>query len=441
MRYRGVVTLLLLLACTSAPATPTTGEPPVSDSGGTPADTAADTAPEHLPGEETVPETERLCQLALTCDVLPTRDVKVPCAFGVTTEGGRVDWDGPAEVWVRGRSSASVAKPGYGVELQDGGGASMSADLLGMGGESDWVVDGLYYDRLLVRDKLGYDLYRSWHPDNRTAESALCELTLNGTYFGVHALAERIERDDDRVDIADGSTTGESFVLTQTDEDCFHTNTQTYGCWKLVSPDDGDLTPNAEAALRTWLTAWEAEIAAVAGGAEPEGLWEYVELERVLDTILLEELFKNEDAFYTSMHLYKDAGGKVHFVPWDLDMTFGQFPYYPYGDYANPEVWIDYRPPLWATMAQDPRFGALLAARWAELRMDSLSEEVLFARIDALQAILGDAVDRNFEAWPITSINYGGWFYEVSSYADEDAHVREWLAIRLAWMDANVAAW
>ena len=425
--------LLSILACVQPPA-------------GHPADAADSTAPiddtgraaESVPAaDEGAVETERLCQLAFSCDALPTRDTKVPCVLSVTTQSGDVEWDGPAEIWIRGRSSASVAKPGYGVELQDGAGASVSADLLGMGGESDWVVDGLWYDRLLVRDKLGYDLYRSWARANRTAESALCELSINGVYHGVHALVERIERDDDRVDIADGASGGGAFVLTQTDEDCFHTNTSTYGCMKLVSPDDGDLSADGALAIESWLAAMESAVDTAERTGDRAALWEHIDIDSAVDAVLLEEYFKNEDAFYTSMHVWKDEGEALHFVPWDLDMTFGQFP--GYNDYDNPEAWIQYRPRLWAVMAMDPVFNTRLVERWRELRAGPLATTVVYERIDALQAILGPAIDRNFATWPIEAIDYGGWFYPVSTYADEEAYVRTWIAARAAFMDANIA--
>ena len=167
----------------------------------------------------------------------------------------------------------------------------------------------------------------------------------------------------------------------------------------------------------------------------------WIDIARAVDAVLIEEFFKNEDAFYTSMHMWKDDGGLLHFVPWDLDMTFGQFPYYPYGDYGNVHIWIDYRPQLWATIGADPVFRARLVERWVELRSGLLATNAVLARIDRLQAILGPAIARNDEVWPIEAINYGGWFYEVSSYADEDAHVRAWLTERLSWMDANIADW
>lgn len=427
--------IVLLLGCADPSAS--TGSPGAFDDEPAPTDTA-----EELPagdsGPVPTPETERLCRLELECAVLPTRDVKVPCALTVATEGGEIEYAGSAEVWVRGRSSSQVAKPGYGVELNDGAGTAVAANLLGMGSDSDWVIDGLYYDRLLIRDKLGYDLFRSWGGDNQyAAESALCELWRNDDYFGVHALVERVKRDDDRVDIADGTESGEAFVMSQLDEDCFYTNTATYGCWKLVSP--AAPTADAQDHILRLLAEWEADVVAAPSEGDWSRVWESTDIDSVIDTVLIEEFFKNEDAFYTSMHMSRDAGKGIRFIPWDLDMTFGQFPFYPYGNYGAHDVWIGYRPALWTNFAQDPEFRARLAARWAELRAGSLEEGALHARMDELQAILGEAIARNDEVWPIESINYGGWFFVVGSYADEDAYVRAWIHERLLWMDAHIA--
>lgn len=373
------------------------------------------------------PDTDRLCALSLSWADPPAYDVAVPARFTVADADGVEQYAGDAEVWIRGRSSSRVAKPGYAVELPE------AVNLLGMGAERDWVVDGLYYDRLLVRDKLGYDLLREL--GEPAAESALCELTLNGAYFGVHALVERIERDDDRIHIDDGAVTGDAFVVTQTDHECFYNNAVTYGCWKLVSPDDDTLPDLQETAIWERFAAWERGVYLGVPVAD------FVDLDSAVNAVLVEEFFKNEDAFYTSMRAWQDTGGTVHFLPWDLDMTFGQFPYYGDGSYARHDVWIGYRPQLWAWMAEDPEFSARLVDRWAELRAGPLADEAWPARIDTLQAILGPAIERNDAVWPIETINYGGYFYEVESYADEDAKVRDWITRRLAWMDAQIADW
>ncbi len=422
--------LLLATACTEGPG-PVADEPAPAPAG-SPAPLPGGGAPVDAPRA-----TDALCQLDMRCDVLPTRDTKVPCTLRVTREDGRVDFDGAAEMWVRGRSSAQVVKPGYGVELRGDDGATTAADLLEMGKESDWVIDGLWYDRLLVRDKLGYDLFRELGGGNYAAESALCELTRNGDYYGVHALVERVKRDDDRIDIADGTDDGAAFVLTQLDEDCFYTNTLTYGCWKLVSP--GTPTADGAAAITAWLAGWEAEVVDAAASGAWDEVWRLTELDSVVDVVIVEELFKNEDAWYTSLKAYKPEDGGLRFVPWDLDMTFGQFP--GYGTYGESDVWIHYRPLLWQIFAASPAVRARLPQRWEELRRGPLEETTLLAHIDALQAILGDAIVRNDERWPIEAIDYAGLFYPVGSYAEEDDHVRAWLGERLRWMDEHIDAY
>lgn len=460
--------LSLLLACEPASSKPATGAPSdtgaMHDDSGAPDSPAVETGPtdsatdsstdsvphttdsvEHVGGADSdalaeVDRTAMVCELELDCDEDVSEDSRTPCTLRVVGGDGVVDWDGPVVASYRGRSSASVPKHSYAIELRDADGNDASANLLGMGSEGDWILNGLYYDRLLIRNKLGFDLFQSWGDNERWApQSAFCELRLNGLRWGVYALTERIERDDDRIDIAEDDGTGGTFVMKQNDAECFHTNTTTYGCWKLVYPDQDVISEEAATWLEAYLDGWEAAVASADPYDEATGVWSYVDMDSLVDTVIIEELYKNEDAWYTSLHMWRDRDGKIHFTPWDLDMTFGQFPYYPYGDYDNPEVWINYRPQLMSVMTADPVFKERLVARWAELRADSLSEEAIFARMDELQGILGDAIDRNFSVWPIESINYGSYFYPVSSYEDEDAYVRDWIPKRLAWMDANIA--
>ena len=392
-----------------------------------------------LPGDGRVPwdPLSGLCQLAMSCEHPVLSEDKTSCTLSVTDAEGEVWYAGPAVAWLRGRSSYSVPKHGYGIELHDDAGEDAEVDLLGMGSDSDWVVNGLYYDRLLVRNRVGFDLFQTFGGHERYApQSALCELTLEGSYVGVVALSERIKRDGSRVDIEADDGEGGSFVMKQNDEGCFYTNTTTYGCWKLIYPNEELLSEGSAAGITAYLSAMEAAVRSADPYDADTGVFAYVDMDSLVDIILLEELYKNEDCWYTSMHISKDRGGKIRFIPWDLDMTFGQFP--DYYDYGDPELWIKYRPEWVQVMSGSPEFKLRLAARWAELRAGELSDAALNARIDAAQAILGDAIDRNFEVWPIEGINYGSLFYPVGSYADEDAHVRAWIAERTAFTDANI---
>lgn len=427
-----------------------TAETDPADSGAT-----ADTAPLESVGEsqhgprvhfddeldpsEGMPDPlDGLCQLEMECTaIVGSEDLKVPCNLRVISEDGHVWYDGPMVAWMRGRSTSYVAKRQYGIELRDEADESVEVNLLGMGKESDWVINGNYYDRLLVRNKLGFDLFQGWGGDDRYApQSALCELTLDGEYRGAYTLVERIKRDGSRIDIEADDGAGGSFVMKQNDLGCFYTNTTTYGCWKLIYPNEDSISEGSSDGITAWLSGWEAAIASADPYDPDAGVYTFADLDSFIDIVLIEEFYKNEDAFYTSMHMWKDQGGPIHFTPWDLDMTFGQFP--DYYDYGDPELWIKFRPQLIQVMSGSPEFRERVVARWAELRAGPLDQDAIYAEIDRLQAIYGDAIARNFELWPIETINYGTLFYPVSSYEDEDAKVRAWIAKRLAFMDENI---
>ncbi len=423
--------MLLLVACIADAERPAGHEPAA----------VAEPAPEEAPGGVEVEPYDydaELCQAALDCPSGVTEEVKTECSLSIVSEGGEVHYDGPVGAWVRGRSSRSVPKHQYGVELWDATGAEMKADLLGMGDESDWILNGQWFDRSLVRNKLGFALFQSFGGKERYApELRYCELTLDGQYNGVYTLGERIKRDPDRVDVAENDL-GDSFVLKQDDATCFHANTTTHGCWKLVYPSENSITEEQARGVEGWLYSWEQATL----GSEPfaaEGIWAYVDEDSMVDIVLLEEFVKNEDFAWTSLHSWKDEGGKIHFTPWDLDMGYGVFLYY--DSYGDPYSWIDYRPDMFAVPGTSDEFHARMASRWAELREGPMATEAILAHIDAYQSTLGEAIDRNFELWPIEEINYGGYFYEVSSYAEEDARVRDWVETRAAFMDERVGDW
>ena len=104
-----------------------------------------------------------------------------------------------------------------------------------MGEEADWLLNGMYVDRALLRNKLGYDLFRElsggaeWAP-----ETAYVELTYQGEYFGLYALAERVDRSGGRLDIPADDGTGSSFVV-KGDESGIASTVQ-YASWGVVYP-------------------------------------------------------------------------------------------------------------------------------------------------------------------------------------------------------------
>lgn len=425
--------------------TVTDSDPPVVDSAQDSGDPGV--PPESVGGatvsDEEVPSLSddmlALCQMALRCD-RAIGDDKTGCDFSVETQSGYLLYEGRAGVELRGRSSSGFPKHQYALELWDDADAAVQADLMGLGMAADWVLNGAWVDRALFRNKLTYDLFQAMGGADRYApESRYCELTLNGDYEGIYLLVEKIEAEGARIalpdeDLADGG----AFVL-KLDESGLVSNSLGYGAWNLVSPNESQVTAEASAAIVSSINAWR-DAAWSADPADPStGIFATIDLDSAVDIVLIEEFAKNNDGWYLSLHLWRSGTSLIRFAPWDIDLGYGQPSY---NNNESPEEWILYRPDMIDTMSRVPAFRLALAARWVELRADLLSEEAIEARIDDYVATMGEeALARNFERWPIEEVDFGGYLYEVSSYEEELERVRAWIPERLAWMDANIAAY
>ncbi|MEQ1503763.1 MAG: CotH kinase family protein, partial [Myxococcota bacterium] len=166
-------------------------------------------------------------------------------------------------------------------------------DLLGMGEDEDWILNGQYVDRALFRNRLAYDLYQSFGGADRYAtESRFCELTLNGDYRGVYTLGENLERGDARLDLGKGTEPGDTWLIKLDDEYGFHENAIGYGTWQLEYPD-----PDLDAidAVTADLVTWEAAVLGPDPAAADTGIFASLDLDGAVDWVIVNELMKNHD--------------------------------------------------------------------------------------------------------------------------------------------------
>jgi hypothetical protein len=319
------------------------------------------------------------------------------------------------------------------------------ATLLDMGKEADWILNGQYVDRALFRNRLAFDLFQDMGDQRFATDTRFCELELDGEYLGIYTLGEKLERDDDRIDIGPGATPGESFIVKLDDEEGFHDNGVGPGTWQLVHPDP---TPNAEAVVADTLTRWEDAILGP-DPADPEtGIFSLVDLDSAVDWVLLNEFMKNHDAYILSVYLWKGETGKMFFAPWDLDLSMG----YPYTD-CDGTGWLnrDWYPgggesrdiDFVERMVEVPAFHDALVARWRELREGELSEDAILARIRGYDATLAPALEANLAQWPIEEITFSfsdvdNWLCPVQTYDEEHERTLAFVSERLAWMDENI---
>ena len=422
--------LSLLLACTAPAVVQDAPDTAPSDTASAPYETSDRI--ESIEGSAN----EGLCDVTLSCAAEIVDEPKVGCAISVTRADGRVLYDGRAGVDLRGRSSAAFPKPQYAVELWDDSDEAISADLMGMGGESDWILNGAYIDRVLFRNPLAFDSFQAARPENYGPQIAHCTLTLNEEWVGIYLLTERIKRDDDRVALAPDDS-GESFIVKLDDEEGLITNIAGYGIWQLVYPREVDISQSAEAAVTAWIAGWQNAVV-----HDPAAIPDYLNVDSMIDFILIQELTRNNDAYYLSIYLSRAPSEPMRMIPWDFDLTLGQPSY---NDNENPAGFIAYRPEFIAVMSEVPGFSDALTARWRSLRAGAWSDAALSARMDGYRQTMGDVVYDNFTVWPIEEIEFGwdgkDYLYEIESYDAEHERVRAWLPQRLAWLDDNIEDW
>ena len=403
--------------------------------------------PDVPPVEEEAPPpwTPPLCHVELECGEEIPDEPKIPCWLTVQENDGSPQYEGWAGVERRGRSSLHFPKPHLGVELWAGQSESpVGVNLFDMGQDSDWILNGNYADRALFRNKLSFDVYQEFGGTERYAtETVLCELTLDGAWLGVFILGERLKRDDDRLVIAeDPERLGRSFVVKSDDGGGgLLASASTYGEWFLVYPRADEATAAEQEGVQAALQAMEDAAFAPDPGGSDTGLFEWIDFESAVDWILIQEVSKNNDAYFLSVYLWKDLEGRIYFAPWDHDLAWGGYPV----DDCGPEGWVRVRPRLIEAIAANAAFRQRLVERWFELRDGPLALDRVLDRVHLYRDVIGAAGWDNFEVWPMEEIHFTwdntNWLCSVETWGEEMIDIDRWIEDRLAWVDANIESY
>ncbi|MEE9383677.1 MAG: CotH kinase family protein [Nannocystaceae bacterium] len=386
----------------------------------------------------------RLCDLLIDCNGPIVDEPKIMCRFSVLDADGDVLYDDHAGVERRGRSSRLSPKKNYSVELRRASGEEQPTPLLGMGGEEDWILDGSWVDRSLLRNQLVADLYRSLGRDGErwAPEGRFCRLELNGRSRGIYRLVERIKADESRLDLH-----GEhSFVIKQKSGGAVQwvVGRQKVD-FRVLHPRGQGHTLARIDHVRAWMRGFSVALSDSGG----EQVFQFLDLDATVDFVIVQELAKNVDAYHLSLHVFKDHDGLAQLVPWDFDLSMGVPAVatrsgLPRLRQEVPQHWTYKRTPLIHALARTSRFRERLVQRWGAHRRGPLAGPVISARLDDYVATLAPGVEENFEIWPIEDVSVRQIYrpfsmYPVTSYLEEIRKLRAWLGARLVWMDKHIA--
>ncbi len=373
---------------------------------------------------------------------------------------------GRVMIRVRGSSSRSWPKKMYGFHLVKEDGSNRKESLLGMPEEHNWIINGPYSDKSLMRNVIAYGLSNDigrYSPRTRFLELYLHDgdgPLENAHYHGVYVLVERIKWAEGRVEIEKINpddnqepeiTGGYIFKRDRLNpgESGFRTRRGSH--FAHARPQERDITPQQ----RTWLENHLSEFETALFGdnfTDPEtGYAKYIDPDSFIDAHLITELLKEIDGYRLSTFFYKDRGGRIKKGPlWDFNISMGNVNYYPdpgYIDKAYPEPW---KPEGWyydllsqntymygwfTRLFEDQEFRARYIERWWQLRRGQFSDDSLKKRISHNALVLNEAQERNFERWRILNTYRWPNHYIAPTYDHEIAWITDWTMSRTRWID------
>ena len=353
----------------------------------------------------------------------------------VVRDGGRTHYRGRIGIERRGQSSQRFPKKSWSLELRDRQGDNRDVSLLGMPADDDWVLYAPYNDKALLRNVLAYETAR-WM-GRYAARTRFVEVRLDGRYHGIYVLMEKLKLQQDRIDLPEPAQLLEWTFRWQARNKGHSFGLPVTGYRILFDdPERSDLTRKRRAQVRRSIGAAERAIY----HSRPSGWRRHLDAGAAVDYMLVNELFKNQDAFHASTYLSRGAGGLWQLGPvWDFDISMGN------SDYGESAVlrgsMLEDR--VWAhQMYGEPRFVRQLTARWRELRRAGLRRQLLgSASRHARRLSATGAAGRNFQRWPVLGVRL--WpnppaAVGRTTYASEVRALRSWLKLRIGWMDRHV---
>ena len=391
---------------------------------------------------------------------------KIDAQLTITIDN-EVSFEGRIAIESRGSSSQDFPKRSYGFETRDTNNEDIDVPLLGLPEEEDWILNGPYSDKTLIRNKFIYDLSRSI--GNYASRTVFVELNLNEEYQGVYVLTEKLKRDNNRIDISklnpdensgEDLTGGYILQIDRDDEDkpddSFVSNYPPpfaergqQVTFVYEEPGFDEITAQQKNYIRNYIFGFEDALNSQNFTDPVNGYLSFINVSSFIDFFLINELANNVDAYRLSSYMTKDKNGKLNMGPvWDFNYSLGNVDYCSAGE---TNVWAykfnercgnhDQQVPFWwSRFLEDPAFVSQLKDRWTKLRNDEFAVSNLNEMIDTYSILLEEsgAEERNFEVWDILGIDIHPNNFVGDTYPEEIIYLKDWIADRLTWLDGAI---
>ena len=402
------------------------------------------------------------------------------CTMRIELPDGTVDYEGPLSLKGRGNGTwTETNKKPYALKLEE------KAKILGMHKQKRWCLLANYKDRTLLRNDVSFWISRQTDMPY-TVSGRFVELVWNGKNMGNYYLCEQIRIDNNRVDIAepnlqDPANGGMLIVIDDflgySSDDRYDkspmvgfrstgSNNRYKLPYVLKDPDEdanGNLLTSSSPTftyLKNYVKNMEDAIYALKNNSDNSTVRQYLDYDRAIDYVLIQELTMNHDSYNTwpnagphSAYLYKDAGGKLCYGPvWDFD--YHTFTLYNDAAYSNPSSSENNRLRQWELLKMDakgnnkyyfadlakydPEFRTLLVERWNRYKNTWKNEFPKYVDMMADSIRLSESYNNSLwkENESLTNYRQNGDYnltFQQAVNALKSAFQKRW-----TWIDENI---
>ena len=373
---------------------------------------------------------------------------------GINQLGDQPTFKSQCKIKIRGNSSGNYDKKQYLLKLLDENGKLDKKNVLGMGKDSEWILNVSFADKSLLRNYLAYTTAGELMP--YTPDTRFCEVVWKDQegyrYEGVYLMMESIKVGKSRVDLPKYSENSH-FIPALLRRDRYNDkkimlnnygtrNQLTYGYLGIEYPNQKNITEKGIRKITEQVDRLEQALYADSWN-EFVKYRDYIDMQSFVDYFILNEFFLNYDAGYNSTYMYINYSGKLIMGPvWDFDQAMGNDP----ENVANLYTTAFHSAPWFDRILRDPVFTAAIIQRYEELRASILSDVAISTFLKKTIDYLGPAIDRDWARWGYYYIN--GNYLKPDFYTTKDRNTKTYqeeidgilnvLSVHGAWMDEHL---
>lgn len=302
-------------------------------------------------------------------------------------------------------------------------------DLLGMGAEKTWLLLANALDNTLLKNQVMYKTAQNMQIPY-SVEYEPVDVYMNGEYLGNYLLCEKVEVDENRVEIDEQNDYLLEWGGTRSDYMIEFDECANMPFWwvKIHSPKSSEKTERLAPVMKKILE----DIANV----DSDAYVEQIDLTTWAQCYWIQEFCVNGDAVFTSIYLYyKGDEERLYMGPvWDLDNTCG----YPVEEeHHYPDRWATRNEGWYTYLFQHENFRQAVNSAYQNNNLKEIFRESI-SILDEAEKKIEESAIMDYLRWRQTDSQLLEPYEAEKKYKENVQKLRDWLTKRYKFIESEM---